>query len=299
MKKKNIFITGASGQDANILYKKFKYKKRYRIFLLSNKKKTNSYKNYIIANYNKIDVLNELFAAHTPDVIIHLGSKNPFYGQKGYRLFYKNNLENSKNLLNTSIKYNSKIRFIFANSSQIFKKRKGLVNEKSKIFISSHYTKFRIEFDKYAKILKRKKQFKYFNVILFNHDSIYRRKNFLIPRIVKALKNNNINFIKYIMRQNISADFSHAEDVCEGLYRLVFTRSDCENIILSSNKKTYINDIIHYLIIKKKLNYFFDNKFIKGPGCIIGDHNLAKKILRWRPKKNIYQASLEIYNKTK
>ena len=58
-------------------------------------------------------------------------------------------------------------------------------------------------------------------MILFNHDSALRNKKFLLPRIVKAIKEKNENFLNNIYKENIIKDFSHAEDICNAIYLLI------------------------------------------------------------------------------
>jgi nucleoside-diphosphate-sugar epimerase len=299
MIKKKIFVTGGSGQDAKILnniYKK-KKKKIEIFFLTCNKIKKKFFKTkFFYINYQNKKKIEKIFKLYKPDLVFHLGANNPSYGQDNYNLFYKKNLTNSKNILNCSINANPKVKFIFANSSQIFKKKKGLVNENSKIIGISHYTKFRIAFHQYVQKIKRFKKFGYSNVILFNHDSVYRNKKFLIPRIINALKKNNLIFLKKIIFKNICGDFSHAEDICEGLYKIAESKKNFEKIILSSGKKTHINDVIKFLINKKKLNYIFDFKNVQKHKCIIGDNSFARKILHWNCKRNIFKAANEMYD---
>ena len=38
---------------------------------------------------------------------------------------------------------------------------------------------------------------------------------------MRSIKKNNITFLNYIISQNIKADFSHAEDICLALYKLI------------------------------------------------------------------------------
>ena len=100
----------------------------------------------------------------------------------------------------------------------------------------------------------------YTNLVLFNHDSIYRNKKFLIPRIIKALKNKNKGFIQQIINQNIHGDFSHAEDICNAIYKISISKKKVKNLILSSNKCSSIGDIVKFLI--KKNNLKIKLKFI-------------------------------------
>ncbi len=111
-----------------------------------------------------------------------------------------------------------------------------------------------------------------------------------------AIKNKNITFLNYIIKNNIHGDFSHAEDICNAIYKVILTKKKIDDIILSSNKSVSINKIISYIIKKNKLKLKLNlNNFDKKKRCLIGDNTLAKKILKWRPKKNIFLAADEIY----
>ena len=70
------------------------------------------------------------------------------------------------------------------------------------------------------------------------------------------------------------------------------------NIILSSGKKTYINDIIKFLIKRNKINLKLDFNLIKKNFCIIGNNKFAKKVINWKIKKNIFLAAQEIFRKS-
>ena len=130
-------------------------------------------------------------------------------------------------------------------------------------------------------------------MILFNHDSIYRNPRFLLPRLIKAIKQKNYNFLKRIYYANISGDFSHAEDICNGIYKLI--KKDCnpDKIILSSGKKTYINTIIEYFIPKFKSK--IDVEKINFSRSSVGNNLKAIKILNWKIKKSFLDAAKELY----
>ena len=292
---KNIFITGGQGQDGKILINLLK-KKKIRLNIISKKKIKRTKK----IKFIKLNLLNKknikkIFFKNKPDVVLHLASNNPSFNQNNYKLFYQDNLIATKNIFLETFEANKKAKFINCSSSQIFKKKSGLVNENSKIIKSSFYTKFRIDSDKSMLKYKIQNKIKYTNVILFNHDSKFRNKKFIIPRIVDALINKKISFLENIFKENIYADFSHAEDICRGLSKLIFSNTNIDRLILSTNKEISLNDIILHTIKKNKL----DIKIIKlkknKKKSLIGNNNLAKKILKWAPKKNIFQAANEIY----
>ena len=294
---KNIFLTGGLGQDGQILTKILLSKKKYRIFILGKKRNT-LIKRKI--KFIKVNLLNKknlenIFKDNIPNIIVHLAANNPAYNEFSYKKFYKDNILGSKNLFNFSQKYNPKIKFIFANSSQIFKKKNGTVNENSKKIIAKNYTKFytkfRIEFDKFMLT----QNINYTSLIFFNHDSIYRNKKFLFPRLINSIKNRNIKFINEILNQNICGDFSHAEDICEGIYKVIITNKKIKRLILSSNKCILLNDIIKYIIKKNKIDLKLNFKSKIKSKCLKGNNSLAKKIIKWKPKKNTFIAADEIY----
>jgi GDP-D-mannose dehydratase len=304
IKKKNrvkIIITGALGQDGVIISKLLN--KKFIIYgFIKNKKYKNKLKNVIYKRINLLNKfeLNKLIFKIKPSAIIHFASNNPSFADKVYKKkFYDYNYNISKNLIDSIILLNKKIKFIFANSSQIFGNKSGIVNEKSKFIRNNYYSKFRIDIYKYLIRQKKKYNLRFTNIILFNHDSIYRNKKFLIPRLVLAVLNNKKKFLNKIYNENIRADFSHAEDINKGIALLLKKKISPDNIILSSNKLTKINDIILYLLKKnnnkmKLIKINFKKKFF-----ILGDNKLAKNILNWKIKKNIYDAVDEIYNSFK
>ena len=129
---------------------------------------------------------------------------------------------------------------------------------------------------------------------MFNHDSAYRNKKFLIPKLVESFENKNFNFIEKIYKLNISGDFSHAEDICNGIYKLSISKINIDKIILSSNKRFYINKIIIYL--EKYYNLKIKRKTLKNNinFKLIGSNKLAKKILNYKVRKNPIDACKDI-----
>jgi GDPmannose 4,6-dehydratase len=293
--KKNLFITGGSGQDGIILNKLFKYNKKYNLFNIVDKKKKIKNHNTLVINLLNKEKIDNLFKSKNPDIVLHLGSKNPSFFEKSYKIFYKNNLKCAENLFYSTFEHNNNAKFFFCNSSQIFKKKYGKVNEKSLMRETSDYTRFRIIAHKQMLKYKKKKKINYTNIILFNHDSIFRNKKFILPRIIIALSKKNYSYIQKIINSNISADFSHAVDICEGIKKIILSPKNLDNIILSSNRITKINDIIKYIIRKNQIknNLKFNSK-VKSES-LFGDNSFAKKIINWKPKKNIFLAAKEMY----
>ena len=214
--------------------------------------------------------------------------------ENNYEKFYKNNLISTKNIFYSTFKANKQAKFISCSSSQIFKKRSGIVNENSKIQASTNYTKFRIQTHNLMLKYKKINKIKYSNIILFNHDSKYRNHKFIIPRIIRAIYEKNIDLLNEILKSNIASDFSHAEDICKGIIKVMFSNKNIDTVILSSGKLTLLNKIIYNIIKKNRINVKikYPKKLAKG---LIGNNILAKNKFNWTPKKNIFEAANEIY----
>ncbi len=297
--KKNVIITGGSGQDGQIL-SRILSDKNYNIYSLHNKKNLNKIKKVIYYKENLLSKkrLDDLLSKIKPDYVIHLAAYNPSINEINSKKFYNKNFNATKNIFFSTFNYNKEAKFIFCSSSQIFSKKK-IVSEISKIRISSPYTKFRIKSDNLMLNYKRIKKIKYTNAILFNHDSIYRNKKFLIPRLMNALNKKNYYFIKKIINANIYSDFSHAEDICSGIYKIMKSKENHDKIILSSGKSTSVNQILKFILHKYKIDFNFKNNKKKNINVLIGNNNLAKKVLKWSHKKNIFIAADEILKSIK
>ena len=268
--KKNIFITGGLGQDGKILISLLDADK-YNIFLFSKKKAKNTIQNCKIftENLKNKKKIRSHFQKKRPDIILHIASNNPSFNEKNHNLFYKENLLTTKNIFDEAFKANINSRFFFFNSSQIFKKKIGKANEKSNFLGNTDYTKFRINCHKYMINKKKIKKLFYTNLILFNHDSKFRNNKFLIPRVINAIKKKDLLFLKNIMKENIHADFSHAEDICKAIIKLISSKKNLDNLVLSSNKATSLNKIIYFIINKNKLKIHLKVKRLRKTTRII------------------------------
>lgn len=297
--KKNLIITGINGQDGKILTKFLHEDKKYNLIGFSKRKiftkKASKIKIFNFLN-NKKKLLN-LFRKVKPDLVIHLASNNPAFGENSKKLYYNENIITTKNLFQTVFSKNPKAKFIFCSSSQIFKKKNGRVKEKNALISTSDYTHFRIESDKYMLNYKRKNKIKYTNAILFNHDSKFRNNKFIFPRIIKAIIKKDVIFLNKVIQKNIYADFSHAEDIVIGLIKLIESKKNPDKVIFSSGKLTSVNLIIKEVIKKNNLRLNLNFKKIKlRKRAVYGDNNFAKSLLKWFPKKNIFDAVNELYD---
>jgi len=297
---KKVLITGASGQDGIILSKLFS-KKNFKVygFVKSRKNFVEKKVIYKVNNLKSKKKIIKDLSTINPDIIMHLASSNDSFSQRkkhqSFKVNYLDNLKCTKNLINSVVENEINHKIIFAGSSLMFKqKNKNKISEKDSFYSDNYYGKYKIDSYKFISQIKKKYKINLTTAILFNHDSKYRNYKFLIPRLIKAFIKNDIKFIEQIYKLNISGDFSHAEDICEGMYRLSLSKKNIDKIILSSGKRTYLNKIIEYLekkfFLTIKKNITKDSVNYK----VLGSNLLAKKILKYKTKKDLLNVCKEL-----
>ena len=296
MKKSNkkVIITGALGQDGLILSKIFIKNKFKVIGLVKDKKKKIKGVEYHKIPLTNFSLLSKILNKIEPDIFIHLGTDNPnFLETKKYS--FNKNYTIIKNILDFFSKYKKKTKIILIGSSQMYSKNNLKISLNTNFKPQNPYAKLRVKSFRYMQKIKKKNSIRASMAILFNHDSIHRNKKFLIPRIVNLIKNKNFLTLKKIFNENISGDFSHAKDICHGIYKLSNSKYNPDKIILSSNKRIFINDIIKYLLDFKNINIKFNKTYSKKNKNPVGNNNYAKNILKWNIKKNSFIAAMELF----
>ncbi len=288
---KKVLITGAVGQDGLILSKLFT-KKKFKVFgfVKKGQKFINKNVSYKINDLKSKSKIKKDLKVIEPNIILHLASSNNSYSVRkkkdNYKFSYLQNLIFTKNLLESILENQMRPRFIFAGSSLMFGKGyKKRVSETDKFKSKEYYGMYKIDSYKIISSLNKKKKINATTAILFNHDSIYRNSKFIIPKLIKSFENKDINFIKAIYKLNISGDFSHAEDICNGLFKLSISKKNIDKIILSSGRRFHINSIITFLEKKYKTKIIKNAKKGSNPQ-LIGSNLLAKKLLGYRPRND-------------
>jgi len=125
--QKKIFLTGASGKLGSYLHPFLM--KKFKVLVTGNKKK--------ISYINKINLLNnsklkKKLNNFNPDVIVHLAAiTNVDLCEKNFNLAYKTNILITNNLVNWCLENNSKIKFVYISSDQVYN-NKRINTEESK-----------------------------------------------------------------------------------------------------------------------------------------------------------------------
>ncbi len=126
---KKILITGALGQNGQILSKIY-IKKKFKVFGFVkrvNKNRLRGVKYYTNNLKNKITIEHHIKKI-SPDIVIHLASTNNSYIDRrkkdNYKINYSRNFLITKNLIDTLVKLKIKTLFIFAGSSVMYENSK-------------------------------------------------------------------------------------------------------------------------------------------------------------------------------
>ena len=299
---KTVLITGALGQDGIILSKIF-LKKSYKVLGIIKKKNKNLVKGvkYIVNNLKSKKKIFKILNKSNPSIIIHLAAINNSYyfrEKENYKNNYLLNLVCTKNLIQSAVKMKKLKKFIFAGSSLMFKNQKKIIVNENSIFRSKDfYSKYKIDSFRYLQKISKKNNFNSTTILLFNHDSIYRNEKFLIPKLVKSFIRKDKDYIEKIFCLNISGDFSNAENICYGIYKLSVSKKKIPKIILSSGKRFFINDIIDFLIKKFPLKIDKNLKVSKNNYKHIGSNKLARKLINYKNKGNFLNVVNQILKK--
>ena len=264
----NIVITGSSGLIGQALIKKLNLKKiSYQAY---SRKKNNNL--LFISNYQKIKPKKN-------SILIHLAqSHNP-----------KKNFKKEINLINFLVKKKWK-HIIFASSAKIYgdnfiKPHK----ENGKIQCLNYYAKLKNESEKI--ILKS-------NGTVIRFSNIYGHKT-NEKTVIGILLDKIFNKKEIIMREIQSIrDFIWIDDVIDSIIKVIKKQP---GIILNigSGKSYSIKDVIVIAIKssginKKKISV---KEKLKKKSTILLNINLAKNILKWKPKVTLKEGFEKIFNK--
>ena len=187
---------------------------------------------------------------------------------------------------------NKKIKFFNTSSSEIFEKKKKL-NENSAKNPQNPYGLAKL--DSYSLVKFYRKNFKLncFSGILFNHESKLRPNNFIIPKVMKYIKERNFN--KKLVLGDLSAikDFGWAKEYIEIIHNLM-RKNFNEDIVIATGKSQKLSNIVkdifkrfnldwrEYVKFSNKLARPYENKYVYA------DVSKLKK-LKMAPKHTLPQ----------
>lgn len=263
MKKKNILILGASGQDGSYLAH-YLISRKHRVIGISrsNKKKLNHIKlgieNKIIMknlNYNDYSKMQKLIINYNIDEIYFLsGQANPTASNLKILDTLYSNIIPVYNIIDIIINSKKKIKFFNASSCEIFNITNKKVNEESEKDPNSVYALSKLISFEMVKFFRQKFNLNICSGILFHHESVLRDKNFVIHKIVDYVK-NKIGKKKLILGNiEISRDWGWAPEYVKIMYK-VLNQKNIDDYIIASGKTVKLKYILNRIFKIYNLNW--------------------------------------------
>jgi len=186
----------------------------------------------------------------------------------------------------------SKVRFYFAGSSEMFGKvKKTPQNENTPFNPRSSYGISKVTGYHLTKNYREAYKLHASSGILFNHESPRRGFEFVTRKISYGVAKIKKGLQKKIKLGNMKAkrDWGHAKDYVEAMW-LMLQQENPEDYVIGTGKDYSVEDFARKAFSHVGLNYkdhlVVDKNLIRPSevDTLLADYSKAKKILKWKPK---------------
>ena len=294
MKKPNAIIVGGTGQFGITLSKQL-IKKKYKVIVTTRslkkaKKKLNNKK----IDIKKLNILNKnqikkFVSKYNPKIIFYLaGQSSPGKSFFSKRETYVSNFIGCRNFLEILKNYKITSKFVNFSSCEIYGNYNKKISVNSKKKPISPYGFAKLNSHNETKKYREKFKLKFYNAIIFNTESIYRPKNYLIPKIcLAAIKAKNNGLKTKFGNIKIAREWNWCEDQCKNL--LKFVQKKPQDFILSNGKLFSAYEMLTFAFEYFKLNYKkfieIDKQFIRKADSKIKKSNFLVCLRRNKIKR--------------
>lgn len=304
-----VLITGITGQDGLFLTDVLlSSKKPYEIMGITRDTKSN---NLFYNNLNKIsnndnfqnlvslidvDLLNrrattDFIQSYSPDFVYNLSGPSSVYDSFTDESIYDSILSIFDNLTDALVKNNLFPKFFQASSSELFANSSKPLNESSKLFPKSPYAEAKLKNHYKVASLKEEYSWSLYSGLMFNHESEFRKNDYLIMKIVNnAIKINMDRTHKLtIGSSDYIRDWSYAADTAKAIYQIV-ENGNYTNYVIGSGKGHKISDILEIVFSYFNLDWenyvLIDDSLLRegDPTKIISDPSRILDDLGWKTK---------------
>ena len=287
---KTSIIVGGSGQFGITLALQLIKKKVKVIITTRNIKKTKkkfSTKNKYI-KIIKLDVLKPkkidlILRKYKPNFIYYFaGLSSPGLSFQKPRETYLSNYVGCKNFLENIRFRKINCKFLNANSCEIFAKTNKKLDISSKKKPISPYGRSKLLSFNLTKEFREKYNLKSYNAIIFNTESIYREKYFLIPKMcLAAIDAYKYRKKTYFGNLNISREWNWCEEQIK--YMLHFLQKKPQDFLLSNQKIFSAKKMLEFAFKFFDLDYrkfvFMNKKYIRPNDFNIKKSNSKKTFI--------------------
>ena len=319
---KNALIIGINGQDGTYLAE-FLSKKKYKIcgIINPNSKTKINFKLKKIINESKIkifdiNILNKnlvrkIIRKCQPNEIYYLASTHElelsYFNMKSIMSVNVTGLINIIETIRIELPFS---KIFYASSSNIFSKTKeSPQNEYSSVSPGSLYGISKVTAMNFINFYKEQYNLFICYGILYNHESILRKKTFLPMKIVDAAVNIKLGKSRTLIVGNLEdkRDWGSVEDFVKAMWMMLQTKTP-QNYIIGTGKLITVKKLItyafEYLQLDWKKYVIIDSKLIreKNSNILKANNIRIKRNLGWKPSndfKFVIQKMIreDLYNK--
>ena len=305
---KNILITGGAGYIGSHVIEKL-IKRKKKVFIVDNlssgyKKLINKKAKFYKSDINHLKKIKKIIKKNKIDAVIHLAASiSVTDSKKDYKLFYKNNVEGTSNLIK-ACKDSLVKNFVFSSTAAVYKSSNKKVTELSKIKPKSVYGITKLKAEKI--IIKSLKKLKinyailrYFNVVgaspskkigpLKKNDTLF--KNISIAMFQKKtdikIYGNNFN----TKDGTCIRDYIHVSDLSEIHIQILKKIEEAKKSVILNcgyGKGVSVKQVADEFIkiSKKEVSVTILKKRPADIESSIANNNNLKNFIKWKPKYN-------------
>ena len=264
--------------------------------------------------YNKVDLISldvldsrsisEALNYSDPKEVYHLAAQS-FVAASYVQPLYTSNVTGfgTVRILEEILKFNNKIKFYQASSSEMFGEDNSKIkNENSEFKPISPYAVAKLYSYWMVRLYRNGYGLFASNGILFNHESSIRGLEFVTRKISNEVAKISLGLSKSIKLGNLSAkrDWGYAPEYVEGMWKMLQQKTS-DDFVLATNETHSVGEFVDEAckvagVSKSKIKT--DKRFLRPMDVknLRGDYKKAEKILKWKPKitfKNLVKIMVE------
>jgi len=227
-----------------------------------------------------------------PEEVYHLSAQS-FVGASFEQPLYTTNVTASGTIrtLDEIKKFNPKIKFYQASSSEMYGSEKSRIkNETTPFHPSSPYAIAKLSSHWYVNMYREAYNMHAVSGILFNHESPLRGLEFVTRKISNGVAKISLGLAKSLKLGNLSAkrDWGYAPEYVEGMWKMLQQKKP-EDFVLATNETHSVKELVEEAckvagISKKCILSSKENLRPFDVPIIRGDYSKARKKLGWKPK---------------
>lgn len=199
------------------------------------------------------------------------------------------NVKTVSNLLEAILKVDTTIRLYQASSSEMYGNATRLpIDEYTPLNPLSPYAQSKAEAHKLVQQYRNEFHIFATNGILFNHESVLRKGNFFVKKIIHdsiLIKQKKKNYLE-VGNIEVKRDFGYSPRYVEAMWKML-QHDTPDDYVICSGESVYLKDIILYVF---KLLDIGEDKLVINPKFyreneiydIYGNNSKAKRELNWQ-----------------